>query len=102
MQLMKDQSFRPFRHASNVSWFDSTKLLPQPPIIYPTKQITTRMYLFHGSCDSVSDPIFLEKMVPPSTKLINISHYGHLDFLYATDAPIILWPQVIQMLKTHL
>ncbi|KAI8811916.1 Alpha/Beta hydrolase protein [Cladochytrium replicatum] len=69
-----------------------------PPLVFPTQHISTKMFLFHGECDKISDPVFLRANLPPHTRMYQVPGYEHMDFLWATDARTRVWDHVIQVL----
>jgi lysosomal acid lipase/cholesteryl ester hydrolase len=66
---------------------------------YPTKQITTKVVLFHGGSDTLSDNTLLIESLPELPFHKDIPHYEHLDFLWAKDIECEIYPDLMDQLK---
>ncbi|KAI8916435.1 Alpha/Beta hydrolase protein [Gorgonomyces haynaldii] len=102
-QLMLGNKFVPYQRPSSILdrlWTNPSQVSHQPTT-YPTKHITTPLFLLHGGRDSVSDEAFMTKVLPPQTRFIKIEEYGHLDFIWSVTAPEQVYSKVLSILKTQ-
>eukprot|EP01006_Ploeotia_vitrea_P028555 TRINITY_DN61232_c0_g1_i1.p1 TRINITY_DN61232_c0_g1~~TRINITY_DN61232_c0_g1_i1.p1 ORF type:complete len:505 (-),score=31.17 TRINITY_DN61232_c0_g1_i1:1223-2737(-) len=73
------------------------------PIAYPLHQISCPVALFYGGSDSLPDSAYIVQGVRQS-KLVHckeISHYEHLDFLWAKDAQQLVYEPLLDILEKH-
>ena len=66
---------------------------------YPLKHITTNLYLFCGTKDTISDMEYLRSHLPETTRMTMIEDYEHMDFLWAECANLKCWAPIIKLLE---
>jgi lysosomal acid lipase/cholesteryl ester hydrolase len=69
---------------------------------YPTKLIKTKLFLFCGENDTISDVDFLKTHLPNDASFHIIEDYGHMDFLWAECANEKCWKKLIDVLKEEI
>ncbi|KAM0312116.1 hypothetical protein ACHAO8_006568 [Botrytis cinerea] len=67
---------------------------------FPTRNIKTPIVLLYGGSDSLVDINVMRKELPPLTTHIEISHYEHLDFLWAREVNTLVFPHVFDALES--
>ncbi|TEA13452.1 putative lipase [Colletotrichum sidae] len=67
---------------------------------YPTRNIKTPIVLVYGGSDSLVDIKVMLKELPRQTVATEISHYEHLDFLWAKDVDTQVFPHVFDALDS--
>ncbi|KAI9822177.1 MAG: cholesterol esterase [Phylliscum demangeonii] len=68
---------------------------------FPTQNIKTPIMLIYGGCDSLVDIGVMLKQLPSHTVAIEIPHFEHLDFLWATDIDKHVFPHVFEGLESY-
>lgn len=68
---------------------------------FPTRNITTPIVLVYGGSDSLVDINVMLKELPKHTLAKEIKHYEHLDFLWARDVDMLVFPPVLEALALH-
>ena len=76
----------------------SPKTVPK----YPTKHISTKIHLFYGERDTISDVKYLVSHLPEHTCMTMIKEYEHMDFLWADCANSSCWTPVIKLLLDNI
>jgi lysosomal acid lipase/cholesteryl ester hydrolase len=71
------------------------------PAKFPTKNIKTPIVLLYGGRDSLVDLDVMLRELPPHTTATSISHYEHLDFLWARDVEQRVFPHVFEALDYY-
>ncbi|EUC40950.1 hypothetical protein COCMIDRAFT_107493 [Bipolaris oryzae ATCC 44560] len=66
---------------------------------FPTKNIKTPIVLVYGGSDSLVDINIMLKELPSHTIAKEISHYEHLDFLWAESVNTLVFPHVFEYLE---
>ncbi|KAI1392147.1 alpha/beta-hydrolase [Hypoxylon trugodes] len=66
---------------------------------YPTRNIRTPVVLVYGGSDSLVDIKVMMKELPNRTVATEIPHYEHLDFLWARDVDVQVFPHVFDALE---
>lgn len=79
---------------------------PTPPA-YNLSNLTVPTAFFSGGHDQLADPKDVQRLlreVRPGIvfKFKQVPTYGHLDFLYASDANTLIFPEVLTALNEHL
>ncbi|KAI9649303.1 cholesterol esterase [Ciborinia camelliae] len=67
---------------------------------FPTRNIKTPIVLVYGGSDSLVDINVMLKELPAHTTAIEISHYEHLDFLWAREVETLVFPHVFDALES--
>lgn len=67
---------------------------------YPTRNIHTPVVLVYGGSDSLVDINTMLRELPPQTVATEIPHYEHLDFLWARDVDVQVFPHVFDALDS--
>jgi lysosomal acid lipase/cholesteryl ester hydrolase len=67
---------------------------------FPTRNIKTPIVLVYGGSDSLVDIDIMLKELPPHTVATEISHYEHLDFLWAREVDTLVFPHVFDALES--
>ncbi|KAI1436387.1 Alpha/Beta hydrolase protein [Xylaria sp. CBS 124048] len=65
---------------------------------YPTRNIRTPIVILYGGSDSLVDIKVMLRELPKKTIATQIPHYEHLDFLWARDVDIQVFPHVFDAL----
>lgn len=68
---------------------------------FPTRNIKTPILLVYGGSDSLVEINTMLKELPKHTIAKEVSHYEHLDFLWAHDVDKTVFPHVFQALEQH-
>ncbi|PSN72531.1 alpha/beta-hydrolase [Corynespora cassiicola Philippines] len=68
---------------------------------FPTKNIKTPIVLVYGGSDSLVDINVMLKELPKHTVAKEISHYEHLDFLWAQTVDQLVFPHVFDALDDY-
>ncbi|CAG8453332.1 4287_t:CDS:2 [Acaulospora colombiana] len=68
---------------------------------FPTQQITTPIAIFHGGRDSLGDMSTLLKQIPTPVLVREIINYEHLDFIWASDLGISVYPDIFDLIIQH-
>ena len=68
---------------------------------YPTRNIKTPIVLLYGGSDSLVDIKVMLKELPQHTVAKEISHYEHLDFLWASEVDTLVFPTVFETLEAY-
>lgn len=76
------------------------------PPMYELKDLNVRVALFAGSHDYLADPLDVQKILDesPTDKIVyydNQPDYAHLDFVWATNANVRIYNQVVNLLKEY-
>ncbi|KAI9317336.1 Alpha/Beta hydrolase protein [Zopfochytrium polystomum] len=72
---------------------------PSQPAKYPLKHIqTTPLHIFFGTRDTFTDPAHAREHLPRAATIEMVEGYAHLDFLWATDIGVKVWPRVLEVL----
>jgi lysosomal acid lipase/cholesteryl ester hydrolase len=67
---------------------------------FPTRNIKTPIVLVFGGSDSLVDIKVMLRELPQHTIATEIPHYEHLDFLWAKDAHLLVFPHVFDALES--
>lgn len=97
-QIIRNKSFQMYdddRPSISLSSNKHTKVAK-----YPTRNIKTPIVLVYGGNDSLVDIKVMLKELPPQTIATEISHYEHLDFLWARDVSTEVFPHVFDALDS--
>ena len=70
------------------------------PASFPTKNISTPIVLLYGGSDSLVDIDVMLANLPDHTIAEEISHFEHLDFLWAQEVDKLVIPRVLHHLRT--
>ncbi|KAF2758870.1 alpha/beta-hydrolase [Pseudovirgaria hyperparasitica] len=68
---------------------------------FPTRNIKTPIVLVYGGSDSLVDINVMLQQLPAHTTAKEVSHYEHLDFLWASTVDKLVFPHVFQALDTY-
>ena len=68
---------------------------------FPTRNIKTPIVLIYGGSDSLVDIKVMLKELPRHTVAKEISHFEHLDFLWAQDIDTLVFPYIFNSLEEH-
>jgi len=68
---------------------------------FPTRNIKTPIVLMYGGSDSLVDIKVMLKELPRHTIAKEISHFEHLDFLWAQDVDQLVFPYVFAALEEY-
>lgn len=100
-EIITSKRFKAHRHHLPSTITNTLPFRPaytKPPT-YPLQHITTRMHLFCGEKDDISDPALFRKVLPPGTNIEVIEGYEHMDFLWDPTAGERCWEDVIRVLR---
>ncbi|GAM84212.1 hypothetical protein ANO11243_022050 [Dothideomycetidae sp. 11243] len=92
-QMYDDEIQAPISVASGTKYYKVAK--------FPTRNIKTPIVLVYGGSDSLVDIKFMLRELPKHTQAVEIPHYEHLDFLWASDVEKLVFPHVISALDFH-
>ncbi|XP_074029899.1 lipase 3-like [Leptinotarsa decemlineata] len=102
-QLMNSGKFRQYDYGL----FDNKKVYGTfAPPSYDLKKITAPTYLICGKNDWLAEPKDVGRLATEIGNcrgkfLLSDNMFNHLDFLYAMDAPTIVYPKVISLFSRH-
>lgn len=99
--MHKSGFFRSFDYGENKNLIHYESL--QPPS-YNIKNIKSPVALYYGESDSVTASKDVEKLAIELPDLVDkyfIAGYNHLDYLWSTDAPTILYKRVIALMAEY-
>ncbi|PSK42415.1 hypothetical protein B9Z65_4329 [Elsinoe australis] len=68
---------------------------------FPTRNIKTPIVLVYGGSDSLVDINIMMRELPKHTEAIEVPHYEHLDFLWASDVHKQVFPHVMTALNFY-
>ena len=68
---------------------------------FPTRNIKTPVVLVYGGSDSLVDIKVMLKELPRHTVAKEVKHFEHLDFLWAQDVNVLVFPYVFQALESY-
>ncbi|MCJ1261742.1 cholesterol esterase, partial [Lobaria immixta] len=68
---------------------------------FPTRNIKTPIVLVYGGSDSLVDINVMLRELPKHTVVKEISHFEHLDFLWAQQVETLVFPHVYDALETY-
>ena len=68
---------------------------------FPTRNIRTPIVLVYGGSDSLVDIKVMLKELPRHTVAIEVPHFEHLDFLWGQEVETLVFPHVLQALKSY-
>lgn len=92
-QFYDDEIYAPFSIAASERFYK--------PVKYPTRNIKTPIVLLYGASDSLVDIDVMLKELPRGTTAKKIRKYEHLDFLWAHDAPELVFGHVFDALDQY-
>ncbi|KAK2748919.1 cholesterol esterase [Myotisia sp. PD_48] len=100
-QIIRNKSFQMYDDVAAPMVRVTAKSRYYKPAKFPTKNIRTPIVLVYGGCDSLIDIGAMLKELPRHTTSFEISHYEHLDFLWAKDTDRLVFPHVFKALKQY-
>ncbi|KAJ3341990.1 cholesterol esterase [Kappamyces sp. JEL0680] len=96
-QIVQDKRFQMFddRHRNVFC----TQFKPTtPPLKFPSHHITTKVSLYCGDDDNLSDVEYMRTHIAHA-KIVQVPNYEHLDLIWAHNAPSVVWENVIRDLN---
>jgi len=104
MQLVRNGGFSKFDYgkAKNLEKYGTTEA-PS----YEVKnlgKISFPLYLLVAKCDNIigwSDYAELKKLLPKGFSEAEVDDYGHLDYIWADDAHVKIYPQIIEFINKN-
>lgn len=95
-QIIRTKSFQMYDDDSPLTLGNSSRFTKVAK--YPTRNIKTPIVLVYGGSDSLVDIKAMLRELPPTTVATEIPHYEHLDFLWARDVHVQVFPHVFDAL----
>lgn len=95
-QIIRTKSFQMYDDDSPLAFGNSSRFTKVAK--YPTRNIKTPIVLVYGGSDSLVDITAMLRELPPTTVATEIPHYEHLDFLWARDVQLQVFPHVFDAL----
>ncbi|KAL2801164.1 Alpha/Beta hydrolase protein [Aspergillus keveii] len=92
-QFYDDEIYAPFSIVASERFYK--------PVKYPTRNIKTPIVLLYGGSDSLVDIDVMQKELPRGTTAKIIPKYEHLDFLWASDVPELVFGHVFEALDRY-
>ncbi|KAL1991809.1 hypothetical protein VTN49DRAFT_5117 [Thermomyces lanuginosus] len=92
-QMFDDEVYGPLSIRSSSRYYK--------PVRYPTRNIKSPVVLIYGGSDSLMDLEVMLKELPRQTTVKEIPSYEHLDFLWAADVDIQVFPHVFEALDKY-
>ncbi|KAL2868523.1 sterol esterase [Aspergillus lucknowensis] len=92
-QFYDDEIYAPFTIVASERFYK--------PVKYPTRNIRTPIVLLYGGSDSLVDIDVMQKELPRGTTARIIEKYEHLDFLWASDVPELVFSHVFEALNRY-
>ena len=68
---------------------------------FPTRNIKTPIVLLYGGSDSLVDVNVMQRQLPSHTITQEISHFEHLDFLWAQNVENLVFPYIFEALDRY-
>ncbi|KAK2075017.1 hypothetical protein P8C59_009177 [Phyllachora maydis] len=99
-QIIRNKSFQMFDDDVHPPLSVSTRSKYTKVARYPTRNIRTPIVLVYGGADSLVDIHVMLRELPPQTVATEIPHYEHLDFLWAHDVDVQVFPHVFDALES--
>lgn len=97
-QIIRTKSFQMYDDDPPLSFGNSSRFTKVAK--YPTRNIKTPIVLVYGGSDSLVDIKAMLRELPPTTVATEIPHYEHLDFLWARDVHVQVFPHVFDALDS--
>lgn len=91
-QMFDDEAQNPLQTTQSTKYFKAAQ--------FPTRQIKTPIMLVYGGSDSLVDIKLMLKKLPRHTIAKGIPKYEHLDLLWAGDVDKLVFPHVLDALKS--
>lgn len=95
-QIIRTKSFQMYDDDPPLTFGNSSRFTKVAK--YPTRNIKTPIVLVYGGSDSLVDIKAILRELPPTTVATEIPHYEHLDFLWARDVHVQVFPHVFDAL----
>lgn len=95
-QIIRTKSFQMYDDDPPLTFGNSSRFTKVAK--YPTRNIKTPIVLVYGGSDSLVDIKAMLRELPPTTVATEIPHYEHLDFLWARDVHVQVFPHVFDAL----
>ncbi|PGH36600.1 esterase/lipase [[Emmonsia] crescens] len=100
-QIIRNRSFQMYDDDAGPSVSINNNNRYYKPAKFPTKNIKTPIVLVYGGQDSLVDINVMLEELPNHTVATSISHYEHLDFLWARDVADQVFPHIFDALGSH-
>ena len=100
-QIIRNKSFQMFDDDVGSTINISGNSRYYKPAKFPTKNIKTPVVLVYGQRDSLVDINVMLRELPQHTTATPVSHYEHLDFLWASDVDKCVFPHVFEALEYY-
>ncbi|OJD19322.1 hypothetical protein AJ78_00681 [Emergomyces pasteurianus Ep9510] len=100
-QIIRNKSFQMYDDDAGPSVSINNNNRYYKPAKFPTKNIKTPIVLVYGGQDSLVDIDVMLEELPGHTVATSISHYEHLDFLWANDVADQVFPHIFDALGSH-
>ena len=91
--MYDDEIQAPISMASGTKYYKVAK--------FPTRNIKTPIVLVYGGSDSLVDIKLMLRELPKHTEAVEVPHYEHLDFLWASDVDKLVFPHVLSALDFY-
>lgn len=98
-QIIRNKSFQMYDDDYSGKFSISATNRYYKPAKFPTRNIKTPIVLVYGGSDSLVDIRVMLRELPRHTIANEISHYEHLDFLWAQDVDKLVFPYVFEALR---
>ncbi|KAK5082896.1 cholesterol esterase [Lithohypha guttulata] len=98
-QIIRNKSFQMYDDDYSGKFKISATNRYYKPAKFPTRNIKTPIVLVYGGSDSLVDIRVMLRELPRHTIASEISHYEHLDFLWAQDVDKLVFPHVFEALR---
>ncbi|XP_048511304.1 uncharacterized protein LOC105694084 [Athalia rosae] len=103
-QLYNSKKFRQFDYL--IPYRNRQKYNQSEPLEYNLRNIEVPMAIFYASNDLLADYTDVERLageLPNVAMLhrVSLENFNHVDFLYALDAPTLVYHQLIDSLRDH-
>lgn len=95
-QIIRTKSFQMYDDDPPLTFGNSSRFTKVAK--YPTRNIKTPIVLVYGGSDSLVDIKAMLRELPSTTVATEIPHYEHLDFLWARDVHVQVFPHVFDAL----
>jgi len=92
-QMYDDEVQAPLSFANGAKYYKPAK--------FPTRNIKSPVFLVYGGSDSLVDINVMMKELPRHAVAKEVPHYEHLDFLWAADVHLCVFPHVLDALAFY-
>ncbi len=102
LQLVRRGGFKRFDYGKEGNLQHYGTIVPPEYEVQNLKKLTIPIYLWVANCDNIIGKKDLEalfKLLPAGYKFDTVDDYGHLDYIWADNAHVKIYPQIVQFIN---